>query len=212
MKKRRQQPRTKNRGSGGKELEYPDIELLEKELNRERQRSRFVKTLVSSVGTLVVVAAVAILVTTLLFPVLQVTGNSMSPTFQQGDILIAYKTDDFTTGDLIAFYYNNKILVKRVIARAGDWVDIDDEGNVYVNDIAIEEPYISEKDLGDCNIDLPYQVPESRVFVMGDNRSVSIDSRNTAVGCVSSEQLVGKIVFRVWPFDHFGIIDGNTAE
>ena len=212
MKKRRQQPRTKNRSSGGKELEYPDIELLEKELNRERQRSRFVKTLVSSVGTLVVVAAVAILVTTLLFPVLQVTGNSMSPTFQQGDILIAYKTDDFTTGDLIAFYYNNKILVKRVIARAGDWVDIDGEGNVYVNDIAIEEPYISEKDLGDCNIDLPYQVPESRVFVMGDNRSVSIDSRNTSVGCVSSEQLVGKIEFRVWPFDHFGIIDGNTAE
>lgn len=212
MKKRRQQPRTKNRSSGGKELEYPDIELLEKELNRERQRSRFVKTLVSSVGTLVVLAAVAILVTTLLFPVLQVTGNSMSPTFQQGDILIAYKTDDFTTGDLIAFYYNNKILVKRVIARAGDWVDIDGEGNVYVNDIAIEEPYILEKDLGDCNIDLPYQVPESRVFVMGDNRSVSIDSRNTAVGCVSSEQLVGKIEFRVWPFDHFGIIDGNTAE
>lgn len=212
MKKRRQQPRTKNRSSGGKELEYPDIELLEKELNRERQRSRFVKTLVSLVGTLVVVAAVAILVTTLLVPVLQVTGNSMSPTFQQGDILIAYKTDDFTTGDLIAFYYNNKILVKRVIARAGDWVDIDDEGNVYVNDVVIEEPYISEKDLGDCNIDLPYQVPESRVFVMGDNRSVSIDSRNTSVGCVSSEQLVGKIEFRVWPFEHFGIIDGNTAE
>lgn len=212
MKKRRQQPRTKNRSSGGKELEYPDIELLEKELNRERQRSRFVKTLVSLVGTVVVVAAVAILVTTLLVPVLQVTGNSMSPTFQQGDILIAYKTDDFTTGDLIAFYYNNKILVKRVIARAGDWVDIDDEGNVYVNDVVIEEPYISEKDLGDCNIDLPYQVPESRVFVMGDNRSVSIDSRNTSVGCVSSEQLVGKIEFRVWPFEHFGIIDGNTAE
>lgn len=212
MKKRRQQPRTKNRSSGGKELEYPDIELLEKELNRERQRSRFVKTLVSLVGTLVVVAAVAILVTTLLVPVLQVTGNSMSPTFQQGDILIAYKTDDFTTGDLIAFYYNNKILVKRVIARAGDWVDIDDEGNVYVNDVVIEEPYISEKDLGDCNIDLPYQVPESRVFVMGDNRSVSIDSRNTSVGCVSSEQIVGKIEFRVWPFEHFGIIDGNTAE
>ena len=180
---------------------YPSIEVIERELEREKQKGSFRKSMMSTVGALVVVAAVAVLVTTLWFPVLQVTGNSMTPTFAQSDVLLAVRTDRFSTGEVIAFYYNNKILVKRVIARSGDWVDIDEDGNVFVNEIAINEPYLTEKSLGDCNIELPYQVPEGRVFVMGDHRSVSIDSRNSSVGCISDEQIVGKVKMRIWPFD-----------
>lgn len=131
----------------------------------------------------------------------------MTPTFQEGDVLVALKTDRFQTGDIVAFYYNNKILIKRVIAVSGDWVDIDSEGNVYVNDIAIDEPYLEEKALGDCNIELPYQVPESRIFVMGDHRSISVDSRSTSIGCVAEEQIVGKIFFRIWPFENIEKIE-----
>ena len=130
----------------------------------------------------------------------------MSPTLTEGNIVVSLKGSRFETGDVIAFYYNNKVLVKRVIANTGDWVDIDKEGNVYVNNELINEPYLTDKAFGECNIDLPYQVPESRIFVMGDNRSVSVDSRNTAVGCVAEEQIVGKIVFCVWPFSQFGKI------
>lgn len=130
----------------------------------------------------------------------------MSPTLTEGNIVVSLKGSRFDTGDVIAFYYNNKVLVKRVIANTGDWVDIDKEGNVYVNNELINEPYLTDKAFGECNIDLPYQVPESRIFVMGDNRSVSVDSRNTAVGCVAEEQIVGKIVFCVWPFSQFGKI------
>ena len=152
------------------------------------------------------VAAAAILVANLWLPVLQVTGTSMSPTLQEGQVLMASKGHDFKTGDVIAFYFNNKILVKRVIAMPGDWVNISDDGTVYVNDIAIDEPYLKEKALGDCNIELPYQVPESKIFVMGDNRSVSLDSRNTAIGCVSEEQVVGRIAFAIWPLSKIGKI------
>jgi signal peptidase I len=153
------------------------------------------------------VAAVAVLVATLWLPVLQIYGTSMAPTLTDGDVVVSLKSGKFNTGDVIAFYYNNKILVKRVIAGPGDWVDIKDDGTVYVNDVELDEPYVVEKALGDCNITLPYQVPESRVFVMGDHRSVSIDSRNTAVGCVSEEQIVGRLVMRLWPFDQFGKIN-----
>jgi signal peptidase I len=130
----------------------------------------------------------------------------MNDTLDEGEIVVSVKGSEFVTGDVVAFYYNNKILVKRIIGLAGDWVDIDQDGNVYVNGTMIDEPYLQEKAFGECNIELPYQVPESRVFVMGDNRAVSIDSRNTSVGCVAEEQLVGKIVFRVWPLDVFGFI------
>ena len=183
------------------------IKELRQELRRVKYNNKFAATLFNTVGTLVVVAAAAILVANLWLPILKVTGTSMSPTLQEGQVLMASKGHDFKTGDVIAFYYNNKILVKRVTAMPGDWVNISEDGTVYVNDIAIDEPYLNEKALGDCNIELPYQVPESKIFVMGDNRSVSLDSRNTAIGCVSEEQVVGKITFAIWPLSKIGKID-----
>ena len=185
----------------------PSPQQLEDELSRVRYRKRYRNALRSTLYTLITVAAVAVLVATLLLPVLQIYGSSMSPTLADGDIVLSLKTSDFKPGDVVAFYYNNKILVKRVIATSGDWVDITPEGDVYVNSKLLDEPYLQEKAVGDCNIELPYQVPESRVFVMGDHRSVSVDSRNTAVGCVAEEQVVGKLVFRVWPLNAFEQID-----
>ena len=177
---------------------------LQQEVEKVKQRRRFLATLRSTISTLITVAAVAVLIAELILPVLLVYGSSMNPLLREGDVVISLKHGGFETGDITAFYYNNKILIKRVIAQAGDWVDISEDGTVYVNNVAIDEPYVSEKSLGDCNIELPYQVPESRVFVMGDHRNVSIDSRNTAVGCVAEEQIVGKIVFCVWPISEFG--------
>ena len=185
---------------------YPNSREIRQELNRVRYRSRFRQVLRSTIFTLIVVAAIAILIATLWLPVLRIFGSSMSPTLENGSIAVAMKENDFKSGEIAAFYYNNKILVKRAIAQAGDWVDIDENGNVYVNGALLNEPYITEKAFGDCNIELPYQVPEDRIFVMGDNREVSIDSRNTAVGCVSSEQLVGKLMFVAWPFHKIGTI------
>lgn len=183
------------------------IKELRQELRRVKYNNKFAATLFNTIGTLVVVAAAAILVANLWLPILQVTGTSMSPTLQEGQVLMASKGHDFKTGDVIAFYYNNKILVKRVIAMPGDWVNISEDGTVYVNDIAIDEPYLKEKALGDCNIELPYQVPESKIFVMGDNRSVSLDSRNTAIGCISEEQVVGRITFSIWPLSKISKIN-----
>ena len=189
------------------DLILPTSKQLEEELNRAKYRKRYRNVLRSTIYTLITVAAIAVLVATLLLPVLQIYGSSMTPTLSDKDIVVTLKTTEFEPGDVIAFYYNNKILVKRVIAHAGDWVDITPEGDVFVNDKLLDEPYLEEKSLGDCNIELPYQVPESRVFVMGDHRSVSVDSRNTAVGCVAEEQIVGKLVFRVWPMAYFGEIN-----
>ena len=160
----------------------------------------------STVYILIVVAAVAVLVATLLMPVLQIYGTSMAPTLDEGDIVISVKNPSFEPGDLMVFYVGNKILVKRYIAGPGQWVNIDEDGNVYVDGKPLDEPYIQDKALGDCNIELPYQVPENKIFCMGDHRETSVDSRNTAVGCISEEQLVGRIVFRVWPMKKFGTV------
>ena len=179
-------------------------ENLKEELRRIRYIEKYRSTIRSTVSILITVAALAILVANFLIPAFQIYGNSMTPTLTEGEIVLALKGDDYETGQLIAFYYNNKILVKRVIAGPGDWVDIDEEGNTYVNNQLLDEPYVFEKSLGDCNIELPYQVPENRIFVMGDHRSVSVDSRNSSIGCVSHEQIAGKLVFRVWPLPKFG--------
>ena len=179
-------------------------ENLKEELRRIRYIEKYRSTIRSTVSILITVAAIAILVANFLIPAFQIYGNSMTPTLTEGEIVLALKGDDYETGQLIAFYYNNKILVKRVIAGPGDWVDIDEEGNTYVNNQLLDEPYVYEKSMGDCNIELPYQVPENRIFVMGDHRSVSVDSRNSSIGCVSQEQIAGKLVFRVWPLPRFG--------
>ncbi len=186
--------------------EVPDIPLLEAELRRVRYKKRYKTVLRSTIYTLITVAAISVLVATLWMPVLQIYGSSMTPTLHDGNIVLSMKSGDIHTGDVIAFYYNNKILVKRVIAKPGDWVNIDEDGTVFVNGQELEEPYLTEKALGECDIELPFQVPDSRLFVMGDSRSVSVDSRSTVVGCVAEEQIVGKIVFRVWPLDECGKI------
>lgn len=186
------------------EIEIPSVKELEAELKRVKYRSRYHSVLRSTLYTLIVVAAVAVLVATIWMPVLQIYGTSMTPTIQEDDIVISVKGSEFEVGDLVAFYLGNKILVKRCIAGPGQWVNIDESGNVFVDGKQLVEPYLTEKALGDCDITLPYQVPDNRYFCMGDHRSTSVDSRNTDVGCVSEEQIVGKIVFRVWPLSDIG--------
>ena len=184
----------------------PPLEELEAELKRIKYNKRYGSVLRSTVYALIIVAAIAILIAVLVFPVLRIHGSSMTPNLYDGNIVVCLKNSKYEVGDSIAFYYNNKILVKRVIARSGEWVDIDANGYVYVNGEKLEEPYVQDHALGECDIELPYQVPDGRVFVMGDHRSVSVDSRSTSVGCVSDEQIVGRLLFRVWPFKSIGLI------
>jgi signal peptidase I len=188
-------------------VEIPTVAQLESELQRERYRRNYSRVLRSTLFTLVSVAAVAILIAMLFMPVLQIYGSSMAPCLEDGEIVVTLKRGDFEPGDVISFYYNNKILVKRVIAFLGDWVNLDAEGNVFVNGQKLEEPYLTDRAYGDVNIQLPYQVPEGKYFVMGDHRSTSADSRNTAVGCVAQEQIVGRMVLRVWPLSAFGPVE-----
>lgn len=185
-------------------VELPTTEQIEKERARLRHKSRYSRTLRSTIAILVVVAAAAVLVATLWMPVLRIYGSSMAPTLDDGQIVISLKTTDFKTGDIAAFYYGNKLLIKRYIAGASDWVYIDEDGTVSVNSIELDEPYLAEKAFGQTNIELPYQVPDKRYFLMGDNRESSVDSRNTAVGCASDDQIVGKVVYCIWPLDRFG--------
>ena len=189
-----------------KPVELPSIELLEKELSKEKYRTNYAQVLKSTIFYLLVVAAVAVIIAVFIMPVLQISGTSMTDTLDDGDIVLAISTKKFETGDVIAFYYNNNILIKRVIAKAGDWVDIDQNGEVYVNGQHLDEPYVTDKAFGDCNIKLPYQVPEGRLFIMGDHRETSVDSRNKSIGCVSEEMMVGRLLFRVWPLNEIKVV------
>lgn len=190
-----------------KSVDLPTLEQLRTELARLNYKKHFKNSVKNAVFTLITVSAAAVLIAVLLLPVLKIYGTSMDPTLREGDIVVSVKSSRFETGEIAAFYYNNKILVKRVIAHAGDWVDINEDGAVFVNGQKLDEPYVSDFAFGDCDIEMPYQVPESRLFVMGDHRGVSIDSRNTSIGCVSEELIVGKIVFRVFPLSGFGTIE-----
>lgn len=181
----------------------PKLELLEKELKRARYWHRFRRLLRSTVNALVVVAAAAALIATLVLPVLQIAGTSMEPTLNDGDIVLLVKTGDLETGDLCAFYYSNKILIKRVIGKPGDYLWLEKDGTVVLNGQVLEEPYLTQKALGECDITFPYQVPENYFFMMGDQRETSIDSRSTVIGCVSEDQMIGKIVCKIWPLTEF---------
>ena len=189
-----------------KKKEVPALQELKAELKRERYKYRYASMLKSTVYTLVVVAAFAILVATLWMPVLQIYGSSMTPTLQEGQIVLSVKGSDFQQGDLVAFYIGNKLLVKRVIAGPADTINIAADGTVSVNGQVLDEPYVEEKSLGECDLEFPYQIPDSRFFLKGDHRETSVDSRSSVVGCVAEEQIVGKIVFCVWPLPFFGSV------
>lgn len=190
-----------------KNVEIPSAEQLYKEVKRTKGRTDFIKLLYNTIASLIVVAAAAVLVSLLFLPVLRVTGTSMTPTLDNDELVICSKGGNFSQGDVVAFYYNNKILLKRVIAVSGDYVNIDPDGTVYVNDERLDEPYVKDKAFGECDIKLPYQVPDQRIFVMGDHRSTSIDSRSTTVGCISEEAVVGKVIFRVWPLNEISFVE-----
>lgn len=186
--------RTKNRT-----YRLPTEQEIQTELERTRYKTRYRRTLLSTIEVLITVAAASVLIAMLLLPVLQIHGSSMTPTLEDGQIVLALQRSEMKQGDLIAFYYGDKLLIKRCIAAPGQWVDIDEDGNVYVDSILLDEPYLQEKALGECDISLPYQVPDNRWFLMGDHRSVSLDSRSTQIGCISQEQILGTVVIRVWP-------------
>ncbi|CBL16693.1 signal peptidase I [Ruminococcus champanellensis] len=183
------------------------VRQIEGELKRLRRKQNSRRIFRQTVFSLLVVAAVAVLAAMLFFPIFRVTGSSMEPTLQPKEIVVCLKSSRFQSGDLVAFYYNNKVLLKRVIGTAGDTIEIDDSGNVFVNGSQLDEPYITKKKLGQCDIDFPYQVPDNRIFVMGDNRETSVDSRTTAVGCIADEYVIGKVFLRVWPLERLGFLD-----
>lgn len=178
----------------------PTAKQFESEVTQIKYRKDFARILRSTISSLIVVAAIAVLVAMLLLPILRVTGSSMTPTLQNDELVVCSKRSNFKSGDIVAFYYNNKILLKRVIGIAGDVIDIKEDGTVYVNGEELDEPYVNEKALGTCDINLPYQVPDNRIFVMGDHRSVSVDSRSTTVGCIADEYVIGRVILRLWPF------------
>ena len=195
---------TANTGNSFENL--PSTEQLESELKQIKYRKDFRRILRSTISSLLVVAAIAVLVSMLFLPVLRVTGSSMTPTMQNDELIICSKRSNFKQGDIVAFYYNNKILLKRVIGISGDYINITPDGTVYVNDVKLDEPYVNELALGTCDIEMPYQVPDNRIFVMGDHRSVSIDSRSSSVGCIADEYVIGKVIFRIWPFESIGTV------
>ena len=171
----------------------PTSAQLETELKHEKRKHSYNRALRSTLYTLLVVAAVAVLIATMVMPI-------------QGEITMVVRGSNPQRGDIIAFYYNNKVLIKRVIGLPGEWVNIDGSGNVYINGELLDEPYITDRALGDCSITLPYQVPDGRYFVLGDHRSTSRDSRSTLVGPVSEEQIMGRVTLRIWPLNRIGFL------
>lgn len=189
-----------------KRITIPSLEEIQKERKRIRKSDYYRQSLRSTVSVLVVVAAVAVLIATLFLPILQISGDSMSPTLEHDEIVVLLKTKDFDRGDLVGFYYQGKILLKRVIALPEDEVAIDADGNVYVNGELLEEPYVTDKGLGNCDLEFPYKVPGTGYFVLGDQRSNSVDSRNSVIGAISQEDIIGKVFVRVWPLSEIGFV------
>jgi len=189
-----------------KKVSVPSLTEIQSERKRIRRGTYYRQALRGTVSVLLVVAAVAVLITTLFLPILQISGDSMSPTLEHDEIVVLLKTKRFESGDLIGFYYQGKILLKRVIAVPEDEVAIDADGNVYVNGELLEEPYVTDKVLGDCDLEFPYKVPGTSYFVLGDRRSNSVDSRNSAVGAISRDDIIGKVFIRVWPIPKFGFV------
>lgn len=189
-----------------KKVPVPSLTEIQRERKRIRRKDYYRQSLRSTISVLVVVAAIAVLVATLFLPILQISGDSMSPTLEHDEIVILVKTKEFNRGDLIGFYYQGKILLKRVIALPDEEVAIDAEGNVYVNGEVLEEPYVTDKGLGDCDLEFPYKVPGTGYFVLGDQRSNSVDSRNSVIGAISQDDIIGKVFIRVWPFSRFGFV------
>ena len=181
-------------------VSLPTKEQVETERRRYRRQKAYNKALGGTVYVLTIVAAVAVLIATLVLPVLQIEGTSMEPTLHNGDIVLLMKTTRFSRGDLCGFTWNNKLLIKRVIGVPGDWIEIDTDGTIYLNGEQLEEPYVEQKAFGECDLEFPFQVPQEQYFVVGDMRESSIDSRNTLIGCIPKDQIVGKVFFRVWPF------------
>lgn len=189
-----------------KQTTVPSLEKIQQERRRIRRSDYYRQSLRSTVSVLLVVAAAAVLIATLFLPILQISGDSMSPTLEHDEIVVLIKTKNYGQGDLVGFYYQGKILLKRIIAMPDDEVVIDADGNVYVNQQLLEEPYVTDKSPGECDLEFPYRVPGTGYFVLGDRRSNSVDSRNSVIGAVSSDDMIGRVFLRVWPFSKLGLI------
>ena len=192
-----------------KQTSLPSHQEISDERQRLQHRKAYHKALIGSIQVLLMVAAIAVLISSLFLPVLQISGDSMVPTLKNDEIVVLVKSNKFETGDICSFSWNNRTLLKRVIGTAGDWIEIDDAGNVFVNGEKLDEPYVSEKSLGECDLTFPYQVPEKSLFLMGDHRKTSIDSRSSVIGSVKYDQVIGHVVFKVWPLSEFGPVPKN---